>query len=273
MRALRAIFIFYIYGSIHVALAVCALVGVTWLTFGLEHDWKLLGFVFFGTVTGYNFVKYAGVAKFHHRSLVRTLRSIQLFSLLCFVALIWFAIKMPLNVLGLFGILGLLTFLYANPLLKVKSLRALSGVKIFVVALVWAGVTVLVPLLFANVPWDWDVWVTFVQRFIIVLVLTLPFEIRDMNYDAIALATLPQQWGIKNTKIMGSMLLAGVILGDFLKDEFHLLSLLILVMVCLLMVILLWRSQKKQSRYFASFWVESIPILWCMLLLLAEKLL
>ena len=80
MQVLRTIFSFYINSSIHVALAVCALVGVTWLTYGISYNLSLLGFVFFGTITGYNFVKYAGVARFHHRSLTDALKVVQIFS-------------------------------------------------------------------------------------------------------------------------------------------------------------------------------------------------
>ena len=36
-----------------------------------------------------------------------------------------------------------------------------------------------------------------------VFVLTLPFEIRDLQYDDSTLETLPQRVGVKKTKIIG----------------------------------------------------------------------
>jgi len=44
--------------------------------------------LFFGGVSGYNFVKYAEVAGLHHRSLTKSLRKIQIFSFICGVGLL-----------------------------------------------------------------------------------------------------------------------------------------------------------------------------------------
>ena len=61
MKSLSFLFNIYINSSIHVAFAVCSLVGITCLEYDINIAINLLGFVFFGTVTGYNFVKYATV--------------------------------------------------------------------------------------------------------------------------------------------------------------------------------------------------------------------
>ena len=87
MQVLKRLFDFYINSSIHVALAVCGLVWVTLLNFNVGADLDFLYFIFFATVTGYNFVKYFGLAKFHHRSLASWLKYIQIFSFLCFLGL------------------------------------------------------------------------------------------------------------------------------------------------------------------------------------------
>ena len=93
-------------------------------------------------------------------------------------------------------------------------------------------------------------------------VLTLPFEIRDLQYDESTLETLPQRVGVKKTKIIGVVILVLVLLLELFKDLInhnHLLSLGIIMSVLL---VFLLNSEKKQSKYFSSFWVESIPILW-----------
>jgi len=61
MKMLSLLFNRYVNSSVHVAFAVCSLVGVTCLEFDINSTISLLGFVFFATVTGYNFVKYAVV--------------------------------------------------------------------------------------------------------------------------------------------------------------------------------------------------------------------
>ena len=84
MTFLKKILNFYINASIHVSLAVYSLVRVTELYFNLPYNEALDYFIFYGTITGYNFVKYADVAKLHHRSLTRNLKLIQIFSFICF---------------------------------------------------------------------------------------------------------------------------------------------------------------------------------------------
>lgn len=54
---------FYIDSSIHVALSVFALVQISFLRLGLAQDHAVAGFGFFGTIVGYNFVKYDAIAR------------------------------------------------------------------------------------------------------------------------------------------------------------------------------------------------------------------
>lgn len=115
MQVLKRVFDFYINSSIHVALAVCCLTYITLLEFDLVINFSLLLFTFFSTITGYNFVKYFGLAKFHHRSLAAWLKYIQIFSFFSFIALIYFSFKLEIKTLYYLGALGIITFLYAIP--------------------------------------------------------------------------------------------------------------------------------------------------------------
>ena len=80
MNFFKIIFNFYINASIHVGFTVYAFVRITEQYFGLSYNGNLNYFIFFGTITGYNFVKYASVAKLHHRRLTKNLKIIQIFS-------------------------------------------------------------------------------------------------------------------------------------------------------------------------------------------------
>lgn len=274
MALLKQIFNFYIDSSIHVALAVFALSWVTLLEFGIPYDRAVLYFIFFASITGYNFVKYFGLARFHHRSLTNWLKLIQVFSLMCFIGMCYFALKLELISLVVILGFGVVTFLYAIPFLpnkilydKHKNLRNVSGLKVYIIALVWAGVTVVLPLLNNHVPLDTNVVVTGFQRFVFVTVLMFPFEIRDLNYDSLKLATIPQQIGIKNTKMVGVLLLMLFFLLEFLKPQLnveHTVSLLITMFVTLMFLIF---ANRNQGRYYSSFWVEGIPLVWLLLLL------
>lgn len=270
MKILKAAFNFYLDSSIHVALAVVALVYVTVFEYELTIDINLVGFIFFGTISGYNFVKYAGVARFHHRSLTSMLRAIQLFSLLAFITLLYFLYQLPQSLYWYLAIPAMATFLYAVPIIRRKTLRMFSGLKIFVVALVWAVVTVLIPWLAQMEPINTDVWLTFSQRLLFVVVITIPFEIRDLKYDQSALGTLPQQLGIGVSKWLGVVLMyVGFALGLF-KDEFscaHSSAFAITGFICAL---LLWQAKKDQSKYYSAFGVESVPLFYLLLFYLLK---
>ena len=94
----------------------------------------------------------------------------------------------------------------------------------------------------------------------------LPFEIRDLNYDEVRLATIPQKIGLKYTKMVGVFLLGLIFLLEFFKDECA--SILILSVVLILTLLFLVLSNKNQSKYYSAFWVESLPILWLVILLM-----
>ena len=78
MKVLQQLFNFYLNASVHVALAVYALTYITLIAFEITYHEAVLYFVFYATITGYNFVKYFGLAKFHHRSLAAWLKAIQI---------------------------------------------------------------------------------------------------------------------------------------------------------------------------------------------------
>lgn len=272
MKLLKPLFDFYINSSIHVALAVLSMAYVTTLELNLAIDRPLLWFIFFSTITGYNFVKYFGLAKFHHRSLAKWLRVIQLFSLICFLLMLYFAAQLELQTLVYIIAFGVVTFLYAIPFLpkrffmdRQKNLRDIGGLKVYVIGLVWAGVTVLLPVLDTNEPFDMDVWITAIQRFILVMMLMLPFEIRDLQYDSLKLATIPQKIGIKKTKIMGVLLGIVFLLLEFLKDELSQKIILLTFAVTFITLLFIGCANKTRNDYYSSFWVESVPILWLIL--------
>ena len=260
---MKSIFNFYINSSIHVALAVCSLCALTFLNLDEVLQFNFLGFAFFATVTGYNFVKYAGIAKLHHMSLTESLRTIQIFSFVSFVILMYFTFIMPRELLLGIGCLGMLTLLYALPIFpKANSLRTIRGLKIFIIAIVWAGFAGILPSLYLDSTITHLAIIQTLQYAIFVLAIILPFEIRDVKYDASQLGTIPQRIGIKKTKVLGLALLALIILAEFFKIKLEIANLITLLIICLLAALFIVGSKKEQHKYYASFWVESLPIIW-----------
>ena len=272
MKVLKPILDFYINSSIHVSLAVFSMAWLTLLEFEVPFDEKVLFFIFFASITGYNFVKYFGIAKFHHRSLATWLQVIQVFSLLCFLLMIYFAVQLEPKTLFCIVVFGLVTFLYAIPFFpkhlfmdSQKNLRSIGGLKVYVIALVWAGVTVVLPLINADFYLNADVWITLFQRFVFVVILMLPFEIRDLQYDSLKLATIPQQIGIKNTKLIGVFIGIVFFFLEFFKDKLEAEQIVITLIITVVALLFLVFSKAKQGTYYCSFWVEGIPIVWLLM--------
>lgn len=275
MKVIKQLLSFYINSSVHVALSVYSLTWITLLEYNISYDENVLYFVFYATITGYNFVKYFGVAKFHNRSLTNWLKSIQVFSFLCFFLMLYYGFK--LNTITLFCIagFGIVTFLYAIPFLpkrffldKQHNLRSIGGLKIYLIALVWSGVTVFLPLINNNYTINSDVVLTGIQRFIFIIVLMLPFEIRDLRYDSLKLSTVPQKIGVKQSKIIGCLLLIMLFFLELFKDDVTFTKISILLYIAVFTILLLVFSKIEQGKYYSSFWVESVPIFWLVLVLL-----
>ena len=258
------------------AFAAVSLVWVTIFELDLALEENLLWFVFFATITGYNFVKYFGVAKFHHRRLTGWLKAIQIFSFLAFLAMCYCAFSLKFETLILLAVLGVITFFYAIPIMipkrylfdDHKNLRQIGGLKVYLIVLIWMFTTVFLPVVNHGFQIDSDVTIIAAQRFCFVLVLMLPFEIRDLNYDSLKLATIPQRIGIKKTKIIGVLFLMLFVMLDYFKEYLNedlIISNIIIVSITLLFLLF---SNKKQSKYYSAFWVESLPIVWLLILLL-----
>ncbi len=269
MKILKGIFDFYLDASVHVAFSVFALVGITALTLNIPLDFHLVWFLFFGTIVCYNFVKYGVEAKKYLLVANRYHKNIQLFSFISAAVMLYHAYFLKFEVWFAVLALALVSVLYAIPILpRAKNLRNLGGFKIFIVALVWMGATVMLPVLSAKYEFYWDVQLVAFQRFIFVLVLLIPFEIRDLKYDDLELKTLPQRYGIANTKVFGSFLVVVFFFTTLFRDEISVTEIVSKGLLFLLLGSLMYITKRNQSNYFSSFWVEAIPIGWYLLLLL-----
>jgi hypothetical protein len=263
MKFLKRLFDFYLDASVHVALAVYSLLQITALLFNITLSNHLSFFVFFGTIVCYNFIKYGVEADKYILVNNRYHKNIQIFSFIGFAFGCYHGYFLSMDSWLIILILLGLTGFYALPVLpQAKNLRSLGGLKIFLVALVWSGITVILPYTEIGKVFGWDDWVEVVQRILLVLVLLIPFEIRDLTYDKPELKTIPQRIGVTQTKIFGSFLVLFFFFLTFLKDEITELELIAKGMFFLILGGLMFVTKRNQSKYFASFWVEVIPIFW-----------
>jgi hypothetical protein len=246
-----------------VALAILCLIYITVIYFNITPDIHLMLFVLFTTIASYNFIKYGVEAEKYILVSSAYHRIIQFFSFIAVGLAAYHANYLSMKVWIVIGVLALLVGLYSLPVLpQVRKLRNLGIIKILLVGFVWGGTTVVLPYLAVEENLPWDVHVEALQRLILVLVLMLPFEIRDMTVDDPGLRTLPQRYGIHRTKILGGVAAMVFFMLTWAKVEYNISELLGKAVVTLVLMGLMWRTRKVQSPYFASFWVEAVPMIW-----------
>lgn len=272
MIALKRMLDTYLHGSMHVAMSVLALVLMTNHMFGLKFNLPMAGFAYCGTMFSYNFMKYESWYRFK-RTITPRLKIITALSVIAFIAAVVFFLMLN-RVTQITGIIFFgLTALYTIPVFpKRPNLRNLSGIKVYLVALCWAGVTTLMPLVEVGHEIVTDVILKFSQRFLLVLILILIFEIIDLREDDPMLRTVPQIIGIKMTKLLNLFLLVPFYCLEFFKstvDNMQLLVNIVLVVATALFTIF---ATPERNKYYTLFWVESIPIFWLGLVVLASNL-
>lgn len=271
MKVLKNILRFYINSSIHVALSCYALVRITFHVFHIQYDEPMALFVFFGTIVGYNFVKYDTLVRVKKTTIGRQLKIIALLSLgsLVLVGYYFFQLERISQIVS-FGIFAI-TALYTLPFFpNRKNARNWAGVKIYMVAVCWVGATLVLPLINAGIPFTTDFFIKCIQRFILVFVLILVFEILDLANDDPHLKTVPQTIGINRTKILGLLLLVPFCFLEFLISTFNYKDLFInMIMVAVLSLFIVF-ADTNRSKYYTSFWVEAVPIFWWLMLILTQ---
>jgi len=275
MQMVKRIFDFYIFSNIHVAFAVFSLTKITLLTYNIDSNLLPL-FVFFSTLASYNFIRLYKIYKIK-RWFFKFIRDNKkkILVLTIVSALLAIYLGLSLNRDALLALLpfGLFTLFYVVPIPirrnSTLALRKVAFLKLFLIAFSWAGVTVLIPL----VNYDIDIQfnnelIIFVQRFLFVIVITIPFDIRDMNFDDTRIKTLPQVISIQKSKVFGLFLLMVFMGLEFLKIPNEEVQFSIHLIIALLSLLLLFRATVLQGRYYSAFFVESLPIVWLLLVVL-----
>lgn len=238
MKVLKQFLDFYINTSIHVATAVFALVQITKLDLTISTNLCLDYFIFFGTVLGYNFLKYAKVFNnkiftFHKN------HSIVLVSLIAFVGVFFSFFQIEKTIQISFFKIGLLVAIY-------PFIRKFGFIKMIFVSFCLTLITVYILEI------NHSYWYL-IKRYLLIFCLLIPLEICDLKSDSKTIKTLPRIIGIRNLKILGYCLL---VIFCFLQISFSNLSFAFLVAV------FIFFSDENRSNYYASFWVESLPIFW-----------
>ncbi len=253
MTMLKRLFDFYLNASLHIGLAILALTNITEINLKIPSQINLNMVVFFGAVVGYNILKYIDVLT-RNRQWIKRNPFLILLSLMAFLTAGYYFLQLEtLTQLAFIGI-GIIICFY-------PFLRKYGLLKMFLVSFCIALITVGVPFLLTT-PVTTDFYLTFLQRFLIVVSLLIPFEIYDSKTDDPTLLTLPQQFGIRPTKTFGMLLVIPFLMLEFFKSN----PSYSVLIVSIITVLFIHFSSVDKSKYYTSFWVESVPIFWWLLL-------
>ncbi len=264
-QRIKNIFKAYILLNIHVALSVVSL----YFIFNGFKSNNYLFFLFFSTVLSYNlirFISFGGNRFFVKAFFVKYKKTISLFLVLVTVLNIFFYLKLDLiqqvSLIPLF----LITFLYNFEIKVIPKLRQFGLIKILLVAFVWAGVTVMVPQL--HLLNNHTIWQS-LYVFLLVSLLTLGFDQRDILLDETHLKTIPQRFH-NHLRLIYTVYFITLSLLNMII--FNSLKLFITEIIIILSVILSYRSTSHKSFYYTAFWVEAIPIFWLILFIFLHQL-
>ena len=213
----------FFYSSFFISLCSLALTTETHLLAALPLNWPVLLLVFFATLFLYNLdsllpYKTAQVNVISERkawllSHRRFLKMVVIVSGLIAAGLFFYLLpQIPIAfILPIF----LVSVLYSLPVFKNKNgrfpLRDVPFLKVFLIAGVWAALTVWLPLLVAGKPISFTAeGLLILRRFLLIFALTLLFDIRDIKKDQLAhTLTFPVKFGTVFTKILSLTALLG----------------------------------------------------------------
>ena len=116
---------------------------------------------------------------------------------------------------------ALVSAAYVIPFYGRKRLRDFDDIKIFLIAIVFGCLTVLLPTVFLNVDWGLSIFILFLERCCFIFLLTLPFDIRDLKVDKFAeVSTIPARFGEDRTKTL-MVIIAGIILACAVANTYR----------------------------------------------------
>lgn len=269
MQFLRQFFNFYIFSNIHVAIGTFCFVKITLVSQDIYKN-DVAFFVFFSTIVSYNFIRFQNIYKTKNwiTNWFEKQKKVLFFvSVISGVGLLFFLFRLNLKAVIILIPFIILTFFYGVQLPNTSvSLRRIPGLKTFLIAFCYAGITVVFPLVQNSIEIEVSTGLLFFQRLFFVLLITIPFDIRDVKFDSYKLKTIPQYFGIRLAKVAGVLLVILIILIELVFLDHRDKQQTILFIITGFALILLLFSKKEQSKYYSSFWVEALPIVWCLLL-------
>ena len=275
---MKAIFNYFVFGSWWVSLCASALGLLTWLE--LTGNWwhaPLFIFIFGSTLVVYNMNMISGLAELresgtdserHHWCMNNEIlmKSTLAFGLLLSGVSVWFLNE---AIWFLMFPLGLVALAYTIPIVRKKAdkirIREIGLWKIFLIASVWAGMTVILPAVhlygFEQI-FELGSWQLAFGRFLFILAITIPFDIRDLVNDANkGVRTIPSVLGWRRSVLISQVLLVAFLLLVWFRLGAHHPFFIGYVISTTITIGFAAVASPKRSDFYCSFWLEGTMLL------------
>ncbi|MDB5196586.1 MAG: hypothetical protein JWP88_957 [Flaviaesturariibacter sp.] len=180
---------FFLFTSLYIAVCAALMAYQTFLLFHYPVQYKLVGFIFFGTICSYNFHWYltpalaGGSVKTQWSAQNRSLHLALL--LIGLLGAAWFGWQLIDRWYWLL-LTAFVTFLYSAPKIPFKpfiSLRKIAIGKTVFLALAWTHIPFILPLLFSTSIWSNAAYLFVFNRFYLIYAICIVFDYRDREAD------------------------------------------------------------------------------------------
>ena len=132
-----------------------------------------------------------------------------------------------------------------------KNLREFPYFKIHAIAITWTLIIVLFPIVNENIA-DWEALLIFIPaHYIYFVAVAIPFDIRDLKYDAPTQRTIPQVVGVRKAKVVSILLLISTAIGIGLVFPNISKTLLFILAVSTQILLIAFTTLNRQEIYYS----------------------
>ncbi len=266
--------------NIFIALSGVALTFASQVQLGLDLQiYNYVYVIFFGILLEYNLHKFYAVIKNNEEiksekySWAKNNKYIY-FSILIIASifLIYFFINLKLNIIVYLIPFAILNLLYSLPIFKRIKIRKIPLIKIFLIAFVWTFVTVNIPFIYSEVRLSNAIYLLFLERFIFIIAITIPFDIRDIQQDKInGVKTIPYFLGENKSYLLSNIL---IIIFSIITTIHYLIYLnyyilFSFIITTIITLILLNSKSIRKNKYFYYGYLDGSMFLFGLLVVLS----
>lgn len=230
---------FYVFSNLHIALCAVTACIASCMVLGIRVHPDVLLVAGSGTLSLYSWQRWLGVKQNEnpdypaerHQWNYRNKSLLLSFTILGALVAAAGLYSLPLVTWKIVAVAGAVAVIYSAPMIpyngKLIRLRDVTGVKVFVIALTWTLVCVWIPFSLvlksdsSSMMWELNshafVWKWSLIFFLAAVALTLPFDVRDMDFDKGVLRSLPMIFGAQKMTYMAAliMLASGILFWFF----------------------------------------------------------